>query len=61
MPIPLASMVRIFVGSARFIQALEFLGHLIEEDDIHLMIQKAVHFQDIARLDHTVFPDPFFQ
>ena len=43
-----------------FEATFELLAHLIEEIDIHLMIQEAVHLQDISLLHDTVFCDAFF-
>ena len=40
--------------------ALEFPADFLHQRDIHLMIQKAVYLQNIARLDDTIFYDSFF-
>lgn len=39
----------------------EFFSDLIDQIDIHLMIQKTVNFQYVARLYHSVFQNAFFQ
>ena len=39
---------------------LKFLSHPFEQPDIHLMIQKTVHFQHIAFFDDSVLLNPFF-
>ena len=39
--------------------AFELLPHLLEQGHVHLVIQKAVHFQNVAFLDDTVLYDSF--
>ena len=43
------------------IKTLELLSHLVEQLHIHLVIQEAVHFQDISRFHDSVFSDAIFQ
>ena len=40
--------------------SLEFLTHLLEQGDIHLMIEKTVYFQDVSLFHNAVFHNPFF-
>ena len=42
-------------------QTLELLAHLVEQVDVHLVVQKAVHLQNAFRLHHTVAPDALFK
>ena len=48
-------LVDVFIRKA----ALELLAHLVEQLDIHLMIEKAVNLEHVALLDHAVFYDAF--
>jgi len=41
--------------------AFEFTADFLHQRDIHLMVQKAVHFQNIAGFDDTIFYNSFFQ
>ena len=40
---------------------VKLLADLVEQTDIHLMIQKGIHFQDITRKKLSVLQDSFFQ
>ena len=41
-------------------QAIELFSHFIEEINVHLMVQKAVHFEHIPGPDNAVFPNSLF-
>ena len=41
--------------------ALKFFADLVNERDIHLVIQKTVYFQDVARTYLTVFQNSLFE
>ena len=42
-------------------QAAEFLADLLQKPDVHLVVQKAVHLQNISFLNHAVGQDTLFQ
>ena len=42
-------------------QALPFLAHFVEQVDVHLVVQEAIHLQDAFRLHHAVAPDALFK
>lgn len=41
--------------------ALEFFANLVDEGDVHLMVEEAVDFQDVARLHDAISEDALFQ
>ena len=49
------------VDAAVPVKAMEFFADFIEQADIHLMIQKRIHLQNVARKQLSVFQDPFLQ
>ena len=40
---------------------LEFLADLVEQVNIHLVIEEIIHLQHISLFNDAVFPDSFFQ
>ena len=49
-----------FVDSFALETTEKFLAHLIEQFHIKAVIQKRVHFQNVARADHAFFTNFFF-
>ena len=35
----------------------EFLAHLVDERNVHLVVEEAVHLEDVSLLDNAVFSD----
>lgn len=46
-----------FVDRLALKTALKFLAHLVEQINIHLMVEKAVYLQNVSFLNDTVFYD----
>ena len=42
-------------------QPLELLAHRVEQIDVQLVVEEAVHLEDALRLHHPVAPDAFLQ
>ena len=54
-------MVRILLTLGIRETAFELFADLLKQVDIHLMIQKAVYFEDISFFNDSVFANSFFQ
>ena len=49
------------VDTAVMVQTLKLFGKFGEEHNVHLMVQKTVHLQNVAIAHNTIAADSFFE